>query len=143
MIQTEDCNSGHEEGECAALDDGKTTSQSDLEQSDDAGDEQEGGDDVASGWVVISDAQQRTEDEGYGDCGPEHGQVVLETQDTAGVPRNQSLMFSSFIFECNIRNHYVPYDLHLHHLPGRHIVNFIHEIILALRLRRSRICLSF
>ena len=37
-------------------------------------------DDVSTSGVVLSDAEQRTQDEGDGDRGPEHGEVVLHSR---------------------------------------------------------------
>ena len=76
----------HQEGEGSALDDGQTTPECYLQQSDDPGHEQDRGDDVSPGGVILADTEGRADDEGDGDRGPEHGEVVLETKDTAGVP---------------------------------------------------------
>ena len=91
-VQAEDGDGGHEEGEGAALDDGQATAEDDLEQGDQAGDKQDGGDDVAAGRVILPDAEQRAQDEGDGDGGPEHGEVVLQPQHTTRVPEATSVV---------------------------------------------------
>ena len=90
-VQAEDGDGGHEEGECPALDDGQATPEDDLEQGDQAGDKQDGGDDVAAGGVILPDAEERAQDEGDRDGGPEHGEVVLQPQHAARVPIKQEL----------------------------------------------------
>lgn len=77
-VQAEDGDGGHEEGEGPALDDGQPTPEDDLEQGDQAGDEQDGGDDIAPGGVILPDAEERAQDEGDRDGRPEHGEVVLQ-----------------------------------------------------------------
>ena len=94
-VQAEDGDGGHEEGEGPALDNGQATPEDDLEQGDEAGDKQDGGDDVASGRVIIPDAEERAQDEGDGDCRPEHGQVVLQPQHTARVPEARGNVMSA------------------------------------------------
>ena len=86
MRQTENCNCGNKEGECSALDDGQTTSKGDLEQSEESRDKEEGGDDVAPSRIIISDAQKWTQNERNGDSGAKHCQIMLQSQNTAGVP---------------------------------------------------------
>ena len=86
LVQAKNGDGGDEERECASLYDWKTTSQDDLEQGDEAGDKQERGDDVASGGVILPDAEERAQDEGNGDGRPEHGEIVLQPQHAASVP---------------------------------------------------------
>ena len=61
------------------------------------------------------DAEQRTQDEGDGDGGAEHGEVVLQPQHAARVPAHVSAT-------CPVSGL---------HSPGRRVVDAVHEILLA------------
>ena len=61
------------------------------------------------------DAEQRTQDEGDGDGGAEHGEVVLQPQHAARVPAHVS-------GTCPVSGL---------HSPGRRVVDAVHEILLA------------
>ena len=97
-VQAEDGDGGHEEGEGPTLDDGQATAEDDLEQRDQAGDKQDGGDDVAAGRVIIPDAEQWAQDEGDGDGRPEHSEVVLQPQHAARVPEARSVVNNDIYF---------------------------------------------
>merc|ERR1719319_2240878 len=96
--QAQDGKGGDEEGEGAALDDGKADSKGGLDQGDYPRDKEDGGDYVTSGGVIILDAEGGADEKGDGDCGPEHGKVVLESEEDAEVPgRNRVNFVEDFI----------------------------------------------